>query len=781
MYSSLHKLAPSLRSALILFAAAALALLSVPAPAPAQDAVPPGPPSQQKASAPPVIQQTPANAQADAQSQSHPQRRPRIGLVLEGGGALGLAHIGVIQWFEEHHIPVSYVAGTSMGGLVGGVYATGHSPKEIEQLISGINWDNVIRGEIPFQDLTYRRKQDAVDYPNSLEFGLRHGVQFPEGFNSGQQVGLIFDQIALPYSEIKNFNDLPIPFGCVSTDLVTGKEEIFRSGSLALALRSTMSLPGIFTPVREQEHIFADGALLDNLPVDVAQDMGADITVAVHLQVKALDPKESLSTFTVLGRSLSVIIAANELRSMEKADVLISVPTDDYGSLDYSKSAELIKLGYAAAESKKNLLMSFAVDDDSWAKYVERRSSRRRITTPTPQFVSVQGTSPQLSAIIQNKLSILIGKPIDPTALQQQITLLIGIGRFDSLGYKVVEQDGKQGLLITAVEKPYAPPTVQPLLLLDGSDYLNPVFAIGGRITVFDFGGFGRELRTDIILGAEYGVSSEYYVPLHDGSNWFIAPRAFAQNSPFYEYNQDKLEGEYRNRQFGGEFDFGYELGRDGEIRVGYQAADLSQSLRVGAPTLPAESGRVGFTKVSFSENRLDNAVIPRSGASLDLTWRWNDANPGANQQFATALGRFRYFKRIDGPASLYFTAAGGTTFGSQQVGLPIFGLGGVNQLPAYGTNELLTNQYYYFQGGYLREVLALPPFLGDKLYVVGSYEIAKPFELPHTDNLLLSSRLPMDATGGFIANTIFGPILIGGAVGDTDHHRFFFQVGRVF
>jgi NTE family protein len=777
--SFIPRLFPKASRAAILVAAFA-ALLVAPLTR-AQDPAPPGPQSQQKTAAPPVVQQDPSRTQADAQSQSRAQRRPRVGLVLEGGGALGLAHIGVIQWLEEHHIPVSYVAGTSMGGLVGGVYATGHSPKEIEELISGIKWDSVLRGQIPFKDLTYRRKQDAVDYPNSLEFGLRHGVQFPEGFNSGQQVGLIFDQIALPYSEIRNFNDLPIPFGCVSTDLVTGKEEIFRSGSLSLALRSTMSLPGIFTPVREQDHIFADGALLDNLPVDVAQDMGADITVAVHLQVKPLDPKESLSTFTVLGRSLSVVIAANELRSMEKADVLISVPLEDYGALDYDKSAEMIKLGYAAAESKKNVLMSFAVDDESWAKYMEHRNSRRRFGAPTPQFVDVRGTSPELSAIIKDKLSVLLDKPIDPKALEKQLTLLIGIGRFDSLGYKVVEQDGKQGLLVTAVEKPYAPPTVQPLLLLDGSDYLNPVFAIGGRITFYDVGGFGRELRNDIILGAEYGVSSEYYVPLHIGSNWFIAPRAFAQNTPFYVYNQDKLEGEYRNRQFGGEFDFGYEFGRDAELRVGYQAADLSQSIRVGSPTLPAESGRVGFTKVSFSQNRLDNAVIPREGTSLDLTWHWNDANPGANEQFPTARGRFRYFRKVGKPDSVFVTAQGGTSFGYQQVGLPIFGLGGVDQLRAYGTNELLTNQYYYFQAGYLREVLALPPFLGDKLYVLGSYEIAKPFALPSADGLALSSRLPMDATGGFIANTIFGPILIGGAVGDTDHHRFFFQVGRVF
>src|ERR1700756_2897201 len=177
--------------------------------------------------------------------------RPKLGLVLEGGGALGLAHIGVIQWLEEHRIPVSYVAGTSMGGVVGGLYATGRSPKEVLALVGGINWDQVLRGVIPFDKLSYRRKEDAYQYPNQLEFGLRKGLQFPSGFNSGQEVSFILDNVALPYSEIESFDDLPIPFACVGTDLGLDKKHVFRSGSLALAMRSTMSLPGIFSPVRD--------------------------------------------------------------------------------------------------------------------------------------------------------------------------------------------------------------------------------------------------------------------------------------------------------------------------------------------------------------------------------------------------------------------------------------------------------------------------------------------------------------------------------------------------
>ena len=720
--------------------------------------------------------------QSQDQTRAHAVRRPRIGLVLEGGGALGLAHIGVIQWLEEHHIPVRYVAGTSMGALVGGIYATGHSPEDLRKIISGIQWTEVIRGATPYRDLSFRRKEDAQDYPNSLEFGLKHGIQFPEGFNSGQQVGLILDQIALPYSEVKDFNNFPISFGCVSTDLVSGKQEIFRSGSLALALRSTMSLPGIFTPVREGDHIFADGALLDNLPVDVAQDMGADLTVAVHLQTKAIDPKDPLSTFSVLGRSLSVVIAANELRSMEQADILISVPLEDYSSFDYARADEMIKVGYAAAESKAAVLSAFRLNDDDWKDYVARREARKRTQLPAPQFIEVPGATPDIAALIQKSLAGVIGQPLDAQTLDTQLNVLTGLGRFSSLGYRMVEKNGQQGLDIIAVEKSYAPPVVRPLISLDGSDYDNPRFSVGARITFFDWGAFGRELRNDFILGSEYGIRSEYFVPFKTGSRWFIAPRAFADNAPFDAYQEDKLIAEYRDRQIGGGVDVGYEFGRDGELRVGYQIEDQKFTPRIGDPNLlPTIHGRAGFTRVQYILDRDDDAVIPRSGYDFQFDGGWHDAQPGSTEAFPSLEASASFYKRLNEPSSLFFNAAAGTTLGYQGTGIPIFSLGGSQRMSAYGTNELLTNQYYYFRAGYLRELLPLPPLLGDKLYFITDFEIAKPFQVPALEDLPLSSRLPVDGAAGFVVNTICGPVLIAGSVGDTDHHRFFFRIGRLF
>src|ERR1035437_5579723 len=467
-------------------------------------------------------------------------KRPTVGLVLQGGGALGLAHVGVITWLEEHHIPVDYIAGTSMGGLVGGVYATGHNAAEMRQIVNGIPWDEVLSPMTPFDDLSFRRKEDARDYPNSLEFGIRKGIQFPGGLNSGQQVSLVLDKIALPYSEIKSFNDLPTPFACVATDLVSGKPEVFRSGSLSLALRSTMSLPGIFTPVRTKDAIYTDGGLLQNIPVEVAKQMGADLTLAIHLAEAPVLPNASLSAFSVLGNSISVMINANELRSMESADLLVSVPLQKYGALDFEKADEIIKIGYNAAAAKAKVLMTLAVDDATWKQYLADREARRR-SNPVPTFIAVNGVNGQLSQRVEEQLADVVGKPIDFDQLDQEIMHLKGMGRFSTLSYQFQERNGKQGLLVKTEENTYGPPIVRPLILVDGSSLNNVTFNLGARVTFLDFGGFRSEWRNAIILFSEYGLRSEYYHPFTPLTHWFVAPRGLADNQPFYVYDDNKL------------------------------------------------------------------------------------------------------------------------------------------------------------------------------------------------------------------------------------------------
>lgn len=707
------------------------------------------------------------------QSAATPQRK--VGLVLEGGSALGLAHIGVLRWLEEHHVPISYVAGTSMGGLIGGVYSTGLSTDELQKLIETIPWDEVLQGYTPYRDLSFRRKEDAFEYPNRLEFGLRKGLRFPEGFNAGQQVLSILDRIALPYSELKDFNELPTPFACVATDLVHSEKLVFRQGSLSLALRSTMSLPGLFTPIRWEGRILIDGGLLDNLPVDVAKDMGADLTLAVHLESAKLDPGAALSSFAVLSQSTSVSIAANELRSMEKADILITVPLEKFGSLDFDRSAEIIKAGYEAAQAKAAILNTLAVDDAAWQAYLAERAARRRIA-PKPEFIQVEGSTPAVTDALKGDLQENVGKPVNAKSLEQQFTEMIGQGRLASITYQMVSRDEKQGLLVTATEKPYLPPTVQPLILLEGANFAGVNFSLGARVTFQDFGSYRAELRNDIMVGTEYRFASQYYRPFSPKSKWFFAPNILADYQQYPFYNHDEFLAQYRKTSIGGGLDVGYEFGRVAQLSLGYIAEYQKFVPKIGdTALLPHVSGRFGATRLRLFLNEVDNPVIPRNGQYAILNGSWIDANPGAAHPYPLADGLALKFVQLSAPSSVYFGAHGGTSFGNELVGVPAFSLGGTNVFAAYGQNEILTNQYYQFQVGYLRRLIRIPVLLGDAVYLNGTVEAGKVFATP------FRSQVPADGAAGLIVNTIFGPLEVGGAAGATGHRRVFFRLGRIF
>src|SRR5580704_5482010 len=619
--------------------------------------------------------------------QAGQQQRAKIGVALEGGGALGLAHIGVLQWFEDHHIPVDYIAGTSMGGLVAGLCATGKTPQQLANFVSAQNWDIIIGGKTPYEDLSYRRREDQRAFQNPIVVGLKHGLTLPAGLNAGQQISMLIDHETLPYSQSESFDDLPTPFRCVATELVSGKEEVFSSGSLQQALRATMSIPGVFSPVRDGEKIYVDGGLVGNLPTHVVRKMGADIVIAVHLDVAPANPKDIQSLFSVLGRSVDVVVHENELRGLAAADLIVNVNLHDYNSLDYNKSKTIIGLGTKAADEKQRILTPYSLDDAAWRDYLQAKKVRERHTIPTPQFVKVDGTNPQTARQLENFLQAVVGKPIDEDKLEKLLTRLTGIGKFDAADYRLAIKDGQSGLLITVHEKPYAPPFLNLGFSIDGSESDDVTFTQLARLTFMDVAGYRSEWRTDLQFGNTYGVESDLYRPFNATTQWFFALR----------------------------------------------------------------------------------------GDATDTAFQWFDTNPGANGAFPLMQARADYFLPVQSAASVFVVGEGGTSFGSTHIGVPQFFLGGPGRLSAYGTNELFGNQYYDFRIGYLHNLVTLPPFVGGRVYAIGAYEFGKMYGAPN------ESGFPNDFAAGVLAETVVGPLFLGGSVGDTGHDKWFFQLGHVF
>ena len=330
---------------------------------------------------------------------------------------------------------------------------------------------------------------------------------------------------------------------------------------------------------------------------------------------------------------------------------------------------------------------------------------------------------------------------------------------------------------------------MRPQITLDGSQYNNVLFSLGARITFMNVGGYGNELRNDVIVGSEYGIRTEYYHPFRVGSNWFVAPRGLADSNEFNAYtNSGSLASIYRVKEAGGGVDLGYILGRSSQIRVGYETEYVRYTLQVGENTEPTVSGREGFARFQYQLLHTDDPVIPTTGQFAHFRTQWFDSYPSPSSLltiagFPLTQGKFTQFVPTSDRTTLVFAGGGGTVYGTCNacIGLPVFSLGGPTSFAAYGTNETLTNEYFIGQIGVLRELKELPPFLGNKLYLQGRFDIGR-FQQVGTDlGAPVQYRVPGDVAAGLVVNTIFGPVVIGGAVGDAGHHRFFFSLGRVF
>jgi NTE family protein len=472
---------------------------------------------------------------------------------------------------------------------------------------------------------------------------------------------------------------------------------------------------------------------------------------------------------------VDVVNRENEIRGLSGADLIVNVDLGDFTALDYFKAKAIIDKGESATGQKMRILMPYALNDTDWQSYLEARGARKRSLVPIPQFVRVEGASPEGQKQLERFLKSLVDKPIDPPSLEKVLNRLVGFGRYDSTGYQMGEENGLTGLVVTLHQRNYAPPTLQFGFEMDGSESDNVNFTLASRLTFMDIAGFRSEWRTDVLFGNTYGIASELYRPFTASSKWFFAPHADTGDTAFYVYRKSDPLADYRvtRANIGG--DLGYGLDRFAEVKAGYEVGYLDARLRLGTPQFSPVEGRTGDFKIHLLADHTDDPVLPRRGFGAETTFRWFDSSPGATGGFPTMQLNLRYFQPITQPASLFVAAEGGSTFGYQGTGIPQFFLGGPLRLSAYGTNELFGNQYYTVRTGYLHEIATLPPFLGKNVYAVGTYEFGKMYGFAD------QSKFPNDVAAGVIAQTAFGPFFIGGSVGDSGHQKWFFQLGRVF
>jgi NTE family protein len=718
----------------------------------------------------------PAQSQQPDQPTGPPQpaQRPRIGLALSGGGARGLAHIGVLQWMEENHIPVDSIAGTSMGGLVGALYATGRSPAEMRQFVEAIHWEEAMASEPSYPQLSYRRKEDRRTDEIPAQLGLKNGLSGPLGISAGQGIGLLLDRIAFPYSTVASFDDLPIPFRCVATDMLSGDAVVLKDGSLAQSLRATMAIPGLFTPVELDGKVLADGGLVDNIPTDVARQMNADIVIAVNIGTSLVGRKDLESLTAFLTQAVDIMTLGNDRRALLLADAQIAPNLGAFTILDFSHAEEIIRLGYQGAASNAAELRKYALPDEEWQQYLAQREARKRKPEASADLLQVSGVSGDEQRHLQRRLQNELHQPLNLDQLDTRLTGITGDGQFESLGYEGFVQNGVPGLRIVAHQKNYGPPFVDLAVNVDGSGVAAFDFSAGARITFMDVEHHNGEWRNDLLLGSSNLAASEFYQPLGD-SHFFVAPYAFASKFPRNEFTGETRVAVFGDERAGGGFDLGYNTGRRSELRWGYEIFGGKLDPLIGSAGLASVSGSTGEFRTRYVWDGQDSPSVPSRGTRIMATLSRVLQSPGLAHPIDQLDVQTSTFIPTGPKTSLFFVASGGTTFHGSAGPFQLFTLGGAFHLGAYLPQEFVGNHYAYSSLGFRRELYHLPQLVGGKIYWGGWYEAGTAFNDPSTVVVRGTFNL------GVIAETIVGPIALATSVSPTGESRVNFSIGRLF
>ena len=709
--------------------------------------------------------------------------RPTVGVAFGGGSARGIAHVGVIRWLEEHRIPIDVAAGTSMGGLVGGAYATGMEPDELEAFIAGLDWDQLF-GASTFAYKNIRRKADARAYPSRLEFGLKGGIVPPTALNRGQEIELLLGRIAAPYYNVQDFDDLPTPFRTVAVDLLSAQPVIMRSGSLAEAMRATMSLPLIFPPTEVDGYVLIDGGTMDNVPADVVKGMGASRVIAVN--VGDLTDRESVS-FTLLGvagNTLDAMMLASTRRAIAAADVVINVPLDEYGSLDWRRAPELIKEGYRAAEAMRDQLLPLAVSEAEFEAWRRVRQGRRLKDLPAPAFIDSDGFVASDTKRLNTLLAPYVGKPLDMDAFEADIAVVAGLDRYETVTWRLVSDPARGiGLSVRGRPKSYAPPFMMLGVNLSNTTSSDFHITATGRYLAFDVVGSGSELRIDGTIGSDPTAAAELYRPIGP-TPLFVAPYAVIGSQTFNLIQDDAVIARYRQTSSRLGLNVGVNLGARSDLRVGAYVGRSTSSIKVGDPGFPELKGKQTGAEMTWRMDTQDSPVIPSIGVNTQVQLRHIFNGPdvevdGESFEFGNSLMQLsavgNQFWSV-GPRNRVFLYGGiGSSFDDTPLPTDRFTLGLPFRLGAYSPGEISGAEYYVATAGYLRQVGRLPDFMGGPVFAGGWLENGDAF-----DEWSLA-RWRTNGGVGLVMDTLIGPVLVAGSWGFDGRWRTYLAVGRIF
>jgi NTE family protein len=731
------------------------------------------------------------NAQDTEQAPAAPPgeaHRPRIGLVLSGGGARGAAHIGVLKVLEQMNVPVDAIAGTSMGAVVGGLYASGLSATDIEKIMTSINWQDAFRDRPPREDLTLRRKQEDETFLVKFPLGVRGGkIVLPKGLIQGQRLTQTLRRLTLPVARLDKFDDLPTPFRAVGTDLETGDAVVMGSGDLTSAMRASLSAPGVFAPVEREGRLLVDGGIADNVPVDIARAMGVDVVIVVDVGFPLLTRRQMTNAGVISNQMLAILIRRNaeaQLATLTPRDVLIQPALGDASSFDFGIVARAIGIGETAARGKSEQLAALAVSEKDMQGYLTRRAAPRA-PPPRIDFVKVDPGSERYGPDTANLFKDLIGKPLDPDAVALRVTALYGRGGLDTLDYHVVGEPDRYGIALDARPDSQGPNYLRFGLSLQDDFQGNSTYDAAMRFVMADITRNAGEWVTDLQIGTVSRISTELFLPLAKFSGWFVMPHAADESHDLDVLQGQELLAEYRVHTFDYGVDFGRQFGNWGEIRTGVQREQGHFRLKIGDPTdpnLPLQGSAPFDTRdyfVRFTYDRLDDINFPHHGQQATLQWSGVRSVSGSaqpsDQLTLNYIGAHSF-----GRDTLSFSASGGATLQAKLTDInQLFALGGFLNLSGLRAASLTGPNFGIARVLYYRQIgrggpgyLDVPTYLGVSLEAGNVWQKRSDARFSNTQK---------DASLFLGMDTFLGPVYLASGFDEHGNQAFYLFLGRTF
>ncbi|MFD2178769.1 patatin-like phospholipase family protein [Veronia pacifica] len=737
--------------------------------------------------------------------------RPKIGLALGGGGAKGAAHVGVLKALEEMHIPVDYIAGTSMGAYVGGLYASGMSADDIHVLLESIEWKK------GYQDREKRGKRRVRTKASDDRFNIQANIGYegteiktPQGIVQGQYMKRILRESTGSLPAFSSFDNLVLPFRAVATDIEKLTPVVIDKGVLSKAMLASMSVPGALPAVELDGHLLVDGGPVNNMPVDVLKEMGADIIIAVDIGTDYVKADKLKSFYQVSNQLINFMVRNSteaQIAKMSKDDILLRPDVGDMHTADFYRMPEALQKGYQAAHLAESSLSNLIVSSADYQAYVERKQKRRKQLEYADQIevakVVIDNQTPLSDQVLMDRLKISTGK-IDTHELEKSIENLNALDRFESIGYEVHQVDGENELHLEARERSWGPSFLDFRFAIEDDFNTNTLYSAGVRITNTGLSEYGAELVTQLELGNDKVARVELDAPLTASQEFHsiiwgqYSVNQFARyrqsdDEPIIDRDNDIAEtADYSEWEMGTELTWQPELWS--EFTVGYQYL-LGDEKRLGGKNNKNFLRKRPYLRMTL--DTLDNRVFPAEGSYLSLTHSWlhdeirfyENSDQGtldARQLELEALHAESYGKHtLYGRVSYSRTSAivediSGFAYQPRSLLIEPKGLGGLFNLSGFPRQRLLGNNLAFASAIY-RYRLQDNDFglFKTPVYIGASLERGAVWNNPDFS----IKDIPFYNAGSIFAgvDTMIGPVVVAYGYAETGDDSFYLSLGTQF